>query len=66
MKAKNVIRAWKNEEYRDSLSAAEREAMPENPVGLVEIAEKDLHMAAGGYGTITNNSIWTWSGGCCC
>jgi mersacidin/lichenicidin family type 2 lantibiotic len=34
----NVIRAWKDEEYRSSLSAAERAGAPPNPAGAVGIS----------------------------
>jgi mersacidin/lichenicidin family type 2 lantibiotic len=33
----DVVRAWKDEEYRMSLSAAEREMLPENPALLREL-----------------------------
>jgi mersacidin/lichenicidin family type 2 lantibiotic len=45
----NVIRAWKDEEYRNSLSAEERAALPENPAGLVELTEAELR-ANGAFG----------------
>ena len=45
----NVIRAWKDEEYRLSLTEAERAALPENPAGLIELTETELGQAAGGY-----------------
>ena len=44
----NIIRAWKDAEYRNSLSAAELAALPENPVGLVELPEEELAAVAGG------------------
>jgi mersacidin/lichenicidin family type 2 lantibiotic len=44
----DVIRAWKDEEYRLSLSDAERAALPANPAGLIELAETDLEGVAGG------------------
>jgi mersacidin/lichenicidin family type 2 lantibiotic len=44
----NVIRAWKDEEYRNGLSGAERAALPENPAGLVELTEQEM-AAGGGY-----------------
>jgi mersacidin/lichenicidin family type 2 lantibiotic len=49
----NVIRAWKDEEYRNSLSDAERAALPENPAGLAEVAETDLVQVVGGIRLIT-------------
>jgi|HubBroStandDraft_6_1064221.scaffolds.fasta_scaffold585000_2 mersacidin/lichenicidin family type 2 lantibiotic len=51
MSRSNIIRAWKDEEYRQSLSVAEREAMPPNPAGLPELSDAQLKQAAGG-GTI--------------
>jgi mersacidin/lichenicidin family type 2 lantibiotic len=44
----NVVRAWKDEEYRRSLTEAERASLPENPAGFLELAETDLHEVAGG------------------
>jgi mersacidin/lichenicidin family type 2 lantibiotic len=37
MSPKDVIRAWKNEEYAASLSPAEASALPENPAGNIEL-----------------------------
>ena len=34
----NVIRTWKDEEYRASLSAAERAGAPPNPAGALGIS----------------------------
>ncbi len=44
----DVIRAWKDEEYRRSLSAAERAALPKNPAGMIELDAADLDSVAGG------------------
>lgn len=44
----NIIRAWKNEEYRNSLNAAELAALPQNPAGLIELTDADLDLVAGG------------------
>jgi mersacidin/lichenicidin family type 2 lantibiotic len=44
----NIIRAWKDEEYRRSLSEAERALLPLSPVGLVDLTEADLKAIAGG------------------
>ncbi|HEX6292733.1 MAG TPA: mersacidin/lichenicidin family type 2 lantibiotic [Herpetosiphonaceae bacterium] len=48
MSIENIIRAWKDEEYRASLSETERVALPEHPAGLVELADEDLGVVAGG------------------
>jgi mersacidin/lichenicidin family type 2 lantibiotic len=44
----NVIRAWKDEEYRLSLSEAERAMLPGHPAGLVELSEADMDHVDGG------------------
>ena len=31
-----IIRAWKDEDYRNSLSEEQRSQLPENPAGMVE------------------------------
>jgi len=38
----DVIRAWKDEEYRLGLSEAERALLPAHPAGAVEISDADL------------------------
>ncbi len=43
-----VIRAWKDPSYRNSLSVAERSALPANPAGSVELSDADLGNVAGG------------------
>jgi mersacidin/lichenicidin family type 2 lantibiotic len=44
----DIIRAWKDEDYRLSLSDSERAQLPDNPAGLVELNDSDLNDAAGG------------------
>jgi mersacidin/lichenicidin family type 2 lantibiotic len=41
----DIIRAWKDAEYRNSLSEAERAALPPNPAGIVELSDDDMHIA---------------------
>jgi mersacidin/lichenicidin family type 2 lantibiotic len=43
----NIIRAWKDAEYRQSLSPAERALLPEHPAGLIELSDADLNAAGG-------------------
>jgi mersacidin/lichenicidin family type 2 lantibiotic len=43
-----IIRAWKDPEYRQSLSEEEREHLPENPAGAIELTDEELDLAAGG------------------
>ena len=52
MSKQNIIRAWKDQAYRRSLSAAERAALPANPAGRVDLDEltaAELAEIAGGY-----------------
>jgi len=47
--AKNMlVRAWKDEEYRLSLSEAERAMLPENPAGNLELTDAELELVTGG------------------
>ena len=43
-----IIRAWKDPEFRQSLSEEEREHLPENPAGAIELTDEELDLAAGG------------------
>ncbi|MBV9258801.1 MAG: mersacidin/lichenicidin family type 2 lantibiotic [Ktedonobacteraceae bacterium] len=47
----NIVRAWKDEFYRQSLSEEERAQLPENPVGELELTDAELEsvFAAAGY-----------------
>jgi len=48
MNAFDIIRAWKDEAYRASLTASQLAALPPNPAGMVEFAETDLDLVVGG------------------
>ena len=43
MSTLDIIRAWKDEEYRLSL-----DEMPAHPAGLIELTDADLDLVAGG------------------
>lgn len=47
MSPRDIIRAWKDQDYRDSLSEAERAALPEHPAGAAELTDADLAGVAG-------------------
>ncbi len=55
MSKRNIIRAWKNAEYRKSLSAEERAQLPENPAGLVELDIDEASSVSG-----DNETVYTW------
>jgi len=37
-----TIRAWEDPEYRKSLSAGDLAALPDNPVGAIELTDAEL------------------------
>ncbi len=49
----DIIRAWKDEGYRLSLSDAERAQLPDNPAGLIELTDAQLGAVAGGRSTVS-------------
>lgn len=48
MRKIDVIRAWKDQSYFASLSAADQSALPASPAGLLEVRDEDLNGIAGG------------------
>jgi mersacidin/lichenicidin family type 2 lantibiotic len=48
MSTLDIIRAWKDEEYRLSLDETARALLPAHPAGLVELTDADLGLVAGG------------------
>ena len=42
MSKSNVVRAWKDEKFRKSLSAEEQALLPASPVGRVELTDSQL------------------------
>jgi mersacidin/lichenicidin family type 2 lantibiotic len=44
----NVIRAWRDKEYRESLNQQELATLPAHPAGLIELPDEVLNSAAGG------------------
>jgi mersacidin/lichenicidin family type 2 lantibiotic len=46
----DIIRAWKDPEYRQSLSKAEQAKSPVNPAGLIELKDAELDAVSGGEG----------------
>ena len=45
MSNNDIIRAWKDEEYRNSLSAERRSQLPENPSGKIELSEGKIELS---------------------
>lgn len=44
----DIIRAWKDEEYRNSLTKEQRHQLPENPAGIIELSDAQMENVAGG------------------
>lgn len=43
----NIVRYWKDEEYRLSLADSERQAVPDSPAGAIEVSDFELDSAVG-------------------
>jgi len=50
----DIVCAWKDAEYRQSLSAEEQALLPEHPAGTIELTDDQLSQAVGG---ITQNNF---------
>ena len=51
----DVARAWKDPEYRKTLTAEELASLPPNPAGPTQLSEEQLEGVAGGSGHIMCN-----------
>ncbi len=54
----DIVRAWKDEAYRQTLSQEELNILPPSPAGGMELSDRDLAEIAG------DNSFARGSGGC--
>ena len=48
MSTLDIVRAWKDEEYCETLSDTQRASLPQNPAGIVELTDEQLRAAGGG------------------
>ena len=55
----DIVRAWRDERYRLSLSDEERALIPESPVGAIDLSDLELEQAVGA------NSEHLLTIGCC-
>ncbi len=55
----DVIRAWKDADFRAGLSEAEKAQLPANPAGLVELSDADLTGAVGADGVQPDTTLTT-------
>ena len=52
----DIVRAWKDAEYRAGLSEAERAALPVHPAGLLDLSDAELDTVAGALGPKSMNT----------
>jgi mersacidin/lichenicidin family type 2 lantibiotic len=43
----DIIRAWKDAEYRANMSDAERAGLPAHPAGLIDLSDEELASVQG-------------------
>lgn len=48
MKKEKILRAWRDPEFRESLTAEERALLPEHPASAIELRDEQLTVAVGG------------------
>ncbi|HVF56055.1 MAG TPA: mersacidin/lichenicidin family type 2 lantibiotic [Pyrinomonadaceae bacterium] len=76
MNREQIIRAWKDEDFRSGLSDAERSLLPEHPAGLIDLSDVELDQVGGATAdfescslncviTIFNGTCALWTWGCC-
>ena len=44
----DIVRAWKDADFRASLDGEDLSHLPENPAGVSELSDEDLQTVAGG------------------
>ena len=59
MTKKKIVRAWKDAEYRNSLSETERAALPAHPAGLIELSDASLNDVTGALRLAAETTLWT-------
>ncbi|MDF5718322.1 MAG: mersacidin/lichenicidin family type 2 lantibiotic [Rhizonema sp. NSF051] len=64
----DIIRAWKDENYRNSLSDEQRSQLPPNPAGVIDLSVEEMESIVGGFkkGGITTLGTGTGTTGNVC
>jgi len=65
MNINNIIRAWKDEAFRQSLTQTERATLPENPAGALELSDAELGEVNGAAGNF-QSIFCTVQSNCAC
>lgn len=63
MKTEDVIRAWKDADFRAELNEAEFALLPQNPAGLVQLTDEALEVVVGG---VEDTEIVVEASSCIC
>lgn len=63
MSQQDIIRAWKDRDYRESLSEEQRSQLPENPAGITDLSDEVLESIVGGLMAGTGTGTGTGGGG---
>jgi mersacidin/lichenicidin family type 2 lantibiotic len=45
----DIIRAWKDQKFREDLKGEEKTKLPENPAGEIELFDEEMTLIAGGW-----------------
>ncbi len=56
MKINQIVRAWKDHNYRQTLSESEQLVLPTHPSGMIELKEADLGVVTGAATTANCNT----------
>jgi mersacidin/lichenicidin family type 2 lantibiotic len=48
MSNSDIIRAWKDEDYRKLMGEEQRAMLPDNPAGQIDLSESEMEALAGG------------------
>ena len=65
-----TVKAWKDEDYRDTLTPQQKERLPQHPSGVIEFVNRDLPDEAS-FGTPPvacpkgSGGVGTWQAWCC-
>ena len=44
----DIVRAWKDEDYRNSLTEEQKLQLPENPAGTINLTDQQMSKISGG------------------
>jgi mersacidin/lichenicidin family type 2 lantibiotic len=53
----DIVRAWKDEAYRQQLSSEEQALLPANPAGELELSEAELQAVHGAHGGFNATAV---------